>query len=184
MIRSLSRTCSRNSTGRGEMMKATEKCPCGSGNKFGECCGPVISGKQKAKTAEALMRARYSAYVTGDIDFIATSCKRGEDGNDIDLDETRRWSKESEWHGLTIHSVSEGGENDTSGVVEFSAHYSRGGLRDEHRERAVFKKIDGAWLYTEGSLAATTIVRDTPKVGRNDLCPCGSGKKYKKCCGR
>ena len=29
-----------------------------------------------------------------------------------------------------------------------------------------------------------TIVRDLPKVGRNDLCPCGSGKKYKKCCGR
>jgi preprotein translocase subunit SecA len=30
---------------------------------------------------------------------------------------------------------------------------------------------------------AAPIVRDTPKVGRNDLCPCGSGKKYKKCCG-
>jgi preprotein translocase subunit SecA len=28
-----------------------------------------------------------------------------------------------------------------------------------------------------------TIVREVPKVGRNDLCPCGSGKKYKKCCG-
>jgi preprotein translocase subunit SecA len=27
------------------------------------------------------------------------------------------------------------------------------------------------------------IVREAPKVGRNDLCPCGSGKKYKKCCG-
>ena len=30
---------------------------------------------------------------------------------------------------------------------------------------------------------AAPVVRDTPKVGRNDLCPCGSGKKYKKCCG-
>ena len=29
-----------------------------------------------------------------------------------------------------------------------------------------------------------TFVRDTPKVGRNDPCPCGSGKKYKKCCGK
>ena len=26
--------------------------------------------------------------------------------------------------------------------------------------------------------------REAPKVGRNDLCPCGSGKKYKKCCGK
>jgi uncharacterized protein len=31
--------------------------------------------------------------------------------------------------------------------------------------------------------AAGTIRRETGKVGRNDLCPCGSGKKYKKCCG-
>jgi preprotein translocase subunit SecA len=31
--------------------------------------------------------------------------------------------------------------------------------------------------------AVKTIVRDQPKIGRNDLCPCGSGKKYKKCCG-
>ncbi|HAE11536.1 MAG TPA: preprotein translocase subunit SecA [Opitutae bacterium] len=30
---------------------------------------------------------------------------------------------------------------------------------------------------------AVPVVRDTPKVGRNDPCPCGSGKKYKKCCG-
>ncbi len=29
-----------------------------------------------------------------------------------------------------------------------------------------------------------TIIRDHPKVGRNDPCPCGSGKKYKKCCGK
>jgi len=28
-----------------------------------------------------------------------------------------------------------------------------------------------------------TVQRETPKVGRNDPCPCGSGKKYKKCCG-
>jgi uncharacterized protein YecA (UPF0149 family) len=29
-----------------------------------------------------------------------------------------------------------------------------------------------------------TIVRDMPRVGRNDPCPCGSGKKFKKCCGK
>ena len=31
---------------------------------------------------------------------------------------------------------------------------------------------------------SVTVVRTTPKVGRNDPCPCGSGKKYKQCCGR
>jgi len=32
-------------------------------------------------------------------------------------------------------------------------------------------------------MAAHTIQRDQPKTGRNDPCPCGSGKKFKKCCG-
>lgn len=37
-------------------------------------------------------------------------------------------------------------------------------------------------LYKEQRLS-TTVVNESPKVGRNDPCPCGSGKKYKKCCG-
>jgi SEC-C motif-containing protein len=52
----------------------TEKCPCGSGKSYGECCRPVISGEKKAPTAESLMRARYSAYVKHEIDFIIDSC--------------------------------------------------------------------------------------------------------------
>ena len=35
----------------------------------------------------------------------------------------------------------------------------------------------------EASPARATVTRNQPKVGRNDLCPCGSGKKYKHCCG-
>ena len=35
----------------------------------------------------------------------------------------------------------------------------------------------------EDNLPAQPVVRDAQKVGRNDPCPCGSGKKYKKCCG-
>ena len=33
------------------------------------------------------------------------------------------------------------------------------------------------------SAPAVPIRKDEPKVGRNDPCPCGSGRKYKKCCG-
>ncbi len=36
----------------------------------------------------------------------------------------------------------------------------------------------------EALVAKRTPVRDASKVGRNDPCPCGSGKKYKNCCGR
>jgi len=161
-----------------------ELCPCGSGLAYSACCEPIIKGKTPAATAEALMRARYSAYVKHEIQFIADSCYRREGENDIDMDETRRWSEESTWLGLKILGVKQGGPNDEEGIVEFSANYTRNGLKDDHHEVAGFKKFDGKWLYVEGNLAATTIVRATPKVGRNEPCPCGSGKKYKHCCGK
>lgn len=46
----------------------------------------------------------------------------------------------------------------------------------------VFDEDELTKLYKEQK-KSTTIVHDGPKIGRNDPCPCGSGKKYKKCCG-
>ena len=43
---------------------------------------------------------------------------------------------------------------------------------------------DGRWVYTGFEQPkGQPVRRETPKIGRNDPCPCGSGKKYKKCCG-
>ena len=44
------------------------------------------------------------------------------------------------------------------------------------------KDLDGQSPRKSGGI--TTVVNNEPKVGRNDPCPCGSGKKYKNCCGR
>jgi SEC-C motif-containing protein len=161
-----------------------ELCPCGSGKTYGECCGPFITGKSQPATAEQLMRSRYSAYEKHEIAYIIDTCTVREGEQRADPEETRRWSEESKWLGLTILRTEKGTENDTEGVVEFSAEYVRKGLKDVHREKALFKKVNGRWLYDEGSLIPTTIVRAEKKVGRNEKCPCGSGKKYKQCCGR
>lgn len=161
----------------------TDFCPCGSGKKYDECCGAIISGAKKAETAEELMRSRYSAYVAHEIDYIVRTCTVDEQ-NAIDVEETRKWSEESEWQGLKIIKTDKGGPQDSEGVVDFSATYSRKGLRDVHLERAFFKKVNGEWLYESGELIPTTVVRQGAKIGRNDPCPCGSGKKYKHCCGR
>lgn len=156
-------------------------CPCGSGLDFSKCCEPFILGKQKAPSAEALMRSRYTAYSVQAIDYIINTCVK--DGQqDIDVEQTSAWSKKSQWLGLKIVSVNKGGINDTEGSVEFKAEYILDGLKDVHHERALFKKIDGEWLYDSGEVVPTTVVRATPKIGRNDPCYCGSGKKYKHCC--
>ena len=44
--------------------------------------------------------------------------------------------------------------------------------------------VDGGQSSIENPEVNRTVVREEPKVGRNDPCPCGSGKKYKNCCGR
>lgn len=158
-------------------------CPCGSGRIFAECCEPYISGAKLPPTAEALMRSRYSAYVTHAIDYIINTCHTEKGKADIDYKSTKNWSEQSAWLGLKILSTTKGGVDDSEGTVEFEALYERNGLRDTHRETAKFRKNAGRWLYDDGTVATVTVVRAGPKIGRNDPCPCGSGKKYKHCCG-
>lgn len=162
----------------------TDLCPCGSGSSYGECCQPIIFGTKDAPTAESLMRARYTSYVVGAIDFIVDTCTKNGGERDIDRKATEDWSRNSDWHGLKILRTEKGGENDTEGVVEFEASYTLRHMKDRHHETANFKKIGGKWLYDSGNLRVQTVVREGRKIGRNEPCPCGSGKKYKQCCGR
>lgn len=165
------------------MSETTDVCPCGSGKKYADCCEAIIKGTIKAPTAEALMRARYTAYVKHEIDFIINSCEKGEKIEEIDRKATEDWSKNSTWHGLKILRTEPGKEPDTE-IVEFEATYTQKGIRDVHHEIGGFKKINGEWFYSEGLIRPTTVVREGRKVGRNEPCPCGSGKKYKNCCGK
>lgn len=166
------------------MSETKDLCPCGSGKTYAECCEPIIKDPAKAPTAESLMRARYTAYVKQEIDFIINTCEDSDEVAEIDRKATEDWSKSSTWHGLQILRTDKGTEADEEGVVEFEATYTRKQIRDVHHEMAYFKKIDGKWFYSVGQLKTTTVVREGAKIGRNDPCPCGSGKKYKKCCGR
>lgn len=158
-----------------------KQCPCDSGSTYAQCCEPYIKGTLNAPTAEALMRSRYSAYVEHAVDYIIDTCAQNEKEK-IDYKQTKDWSERSKWLGLKIISTEKGGENDTEGTVEFEANYELGGLKDQHHENAKFVKQNGRWLYDEGTIVPKTVVRTAPKVGRNEPCPCGSGKKYKHCC--
>ncbi|MCG8454421.1 MAG: YchJ family protein [Spirochaetales bacterium] len=157
-------------------------CHCGSGVDYKECCYPIISGGVNAPTPEALMRARYSAYVEAEVDFILES--HHHDGREeLSREATEQWAKESEWMGLEIVQ-STGTEQDSYGSVEFIAKY-RAADRSivRHHERSGFEKVEGKWYFKDSEVINTPQKREAPKVGRNDPCPCGSGKKYKKCCG-
>lgn len=157
-------------------------CPCGSTTPYAECCEPIITGKQTAETAEQVMRARYSAYTKAEMDFIFESTHPS-GRNNYDHAGTRAWAENSEWLGLEIIGTVRGGANDSTGEVEFIARFKENGNLREHHENAVFKKLDGIWLFSDGLMVKAKPLSVT-KVGRNDPCPCGSGQKYKKCCGK
>jgi SEC-C motif-containing protein len=157
-------------------------CPCGSGLTFSECCEPVINGTQTAETAEQLMRARYSAYVGVQMDFVFETT-HPDHRQGYDHAGTKEWAENSEWQGLEIVEARKGASEDDVGEVEFIARFKENGAPREHHENAQFRKDGGRWYFTDGSMVKPKPLA-VSKVGRNDPCTCGSGLKYKKCCGK
>ena len=158
-------------------------CPCGSGASLEECCQPFVDGTKTPATAEKLMRSRYTAYTLGEVDYIVETHDPAT-RDEIDPSATRAWAEEAEWHGLEIVATEGGGPDDDEGTVEFVARYEQRERFRNHHERSTFKKREGRWFFHDGEvISQPTVVRGHPKVGRNDPCPCGSGKKHKKCCG-
>lgn len=153
-------------------------CPCGSGNSLDLCCAPLLAGAA-APSPEALMRSRYTAFTQANAAYLEETLAP-EAKEDYDRAETETWIKEAKWHGLEVRG---GAEEDDNGSVEFVARYTFRGKPFAHHELASFRKIDGRWTYVDGVMNPRPQQRVADKVGRNDSCPCGSGKKYKKCCG-
>ncbi len=159
-------------------------CPCGSKIEYENCCEPLIKGTRLPETAEQLMRSRYSAYAKAELAYLLESTHPNQ-RSDYDIKGTKRWAEKSEWDGLQVVSTDKGGAEDSQGKVEFIAHYRYKGKRTAHHELAEFLKEDDRWYFYQGKMVPQQqVVRTDEKVRRNDPCPCGSGSKYKKCCGK
>ncbi|MBP6062585.1 MAG: SEC-C domain-containing protein [Fusobacteriaceae bacterium] len=133
-------------------------------------------------TAEQLMRARYEAYVKGDIKFIVDT-HDSQTAKELDIEETKKWALESKWLGLDILKVELGKESDDTGIVEFVVKFIENGEEKIHHEKSIFLKKNGKWYYSGWLPLQETIVKGK-KIKPNETCPCNSGKKYKKCCGK
>ena len=158
--------------------------PSASDRPYEECCETYIEGRETAPTAEALMRSRYAAHTLGKYDYLNETVHPSI-RDEADHEDMKKWSEAVEWEGLEIFSTKDGAETDETGEVSFEARYSVNGMPQSLREDAFFRREDGRWYYVDGNVhGQDPYRRETPKVGRNEPCPCGSGKKYKKCCGK
>lgn len=162
---------------------SASSCPCGEGESFGNCCGAILAGKRKASTAQQLMRSRYCAFVCRDADYLLATVAP-EKASGFDPDKIR--SDRCEWLGLEIIATDKGDIFDQKGIVEFIARFREDGTDHLLHEISRFERRNGNWLYIYGEFpepeTSKTVV-GARNIGRNDPCPCGSGKKYKKCCG-
>jgi SEC-C motif-containing protein len=153
-------------------------CPCGSGLTFGECCEPIIKQRKVAATAEQLMRSRFTAHVIQDEEHLHRTylpTARQPYVPEESGGEAMNWTR------LVIHSHEPEVKPNTS-YVDFSAYYSQGDQELALHEKSEFLRVDGAWLFSRPLRQGPAPIKSAVKVGRNDPCPCGSGKKYKQCC--
>lgn len=142
-------------------------CPCGSGKAYRDCCHPFHNG-ESAPSPEALMRSRYAAFVTDRPDYLLDTWHQRTRPETLTLENS------PEWTSLRILSAVESGE---TGTVCFRAVYRLGRGWGFLEERSQFVREEGRWFYLHGETSEGQL-----KPGRNEPCPCGSGRKYKSCC--
>ncbi len=124
----------------------SEACPCGSGQVYAACCGPLHQGAAPAPTAAALMRSRYAAFVVGDSDYLFRTWHPRTRPDDVGLDPALTWT------GLEITDVVAGGAEDDEGEVAFVARSCSPLGGDGYlTERSRFVRRAGRWFYLDGS---------------------------------
>ena len=142
--------------------------PCGSGLDYAQCCRPLHRG-EPVSSPEALMRSRYSAFVRDDADYVRASWHPDTRPAELTLEGG------DQWLGLEIVDAKQDGE---AGQVHFRATHRDGDGFAVLEERSRFVRENDHWFYLDGEHTVTPL-----KPGRNNPCPCGSGRKFKKCCG-
>lgn len=121
-----------------------KKCFCDTGLLFAECCGLYLEKNQKAPTALALMRSRYSAYATHNADYLLETTHISERKYHSKA-EILKWATNNKWRQLEILFY-------TENKVEFTAYFLDENQKPQiHHEFSTFKFEDGCWFYVDGN---------------------------------
>ncbi|MTD53925.1 YchJ family protein [Amycolatopsis pithecellobii] len=122
-------------------MAQDPRCPCGTGETYSNCCGPLHSGRRPAATAEQLMRSRFSAFAVGDTAYLLETWHPRTRPDAVSLDEAQRWTR------LDVLATTGGSPFHDTGTVEFRAHYRQHGKPGSMHENSSFVRENGRWRY-------------------------------------
>lgn len=174
-------------------MTISQICPCrvltfNPAVPYSDCCAPLHMGTQLAQAAEQLMRSRYSAFVLtrDDIklaDYIVVTTLPAQQAL-LDKAAIKDWAMTTHWAGLEIiGSWAKVGKRHAQ--VEFKAYFEspddglsigRTQERHAHHELSTFVKVQEKWYFLDPTVSMN--------VTQKQPCICGSGEKFKRCCGR
>lgn len=136
-------------------------------------------GKKNALTAEALLRSRFSAFALKNQTYLLETWHPSKRPPKVDFSEDK-----VKWKRLDIVEKKKGEDKDVKGIIEFKAYYLLDNDEYAVNELSRFCKEQGRWYYLDGVVKSIAKPGQHTNTGKNAPCPCGSGKKYKRCCGK
>ena len=176
----------------------TSLCPCGSTLSYANCCAPLHVGQKIADTAAQLMRARYAAFVLQHIEYIVATTAPFQQAL-LDKKSIADWSQQTDWAGLeVINHLAKLGKRHAQ--VEFKAYFHLPNASAVHSAALDLAVLDSKGLDNKGVHHELSTFVNIPThvtsrwyfldptvvmpVTQKQPCPCGSGEKYKRCCGQ
>ncbi|MDX1525272.1 MAG: YchJ family metal-binding protein [Pseudidiomarina maritima] len=114
-----------------------KKCPCG-GGKYANCCGPFHTGTKLPRTAEQLMRSRYSAFARNLVEYIAATWHPSTRPEQLELSDNPVW--------LQLQIIASGSQGNR-GYVHFIAYFAAEDGIAEMEEESEFIREQGRWWY-------------------------------------
>lgn len=128
------------------MHRILNACPCGRLLDYQHCCGIAHANPNFIKTAEDLMRSRYSAFTLANGPYLIET-HHSKTRKQVNEREIVDWAKSVKWVRLDVLNATQGQETDETGTVEFKAYYKeKNQLRYLH-ENSFFKREMGVWKY-------------------------------------
>lgn len=148
-------------------------CPCGSQMPYADCCQPYHMLLAYPPTAKALMQSRFSAFYFKNIAYIIATTVPAQQ-NLLDKSALQTWADGTNWTRLDVISHHKVGK--CHAQVHFKAYFEGKQGQGVHDELSAFVQMDDRWYFLDPTVAVS--------LTNKQPCLCGSGQKFKACCGR
>lgn len=147
-------------------------CPCG-GGQYEACCQPFHEFVRLPECVDKLMRSRFSAFFLKNVEYVIATTVPAQQAL-LDKSALQAWAEGMNWTHLEVMSHNKVGKRHAQ--VRFRAYFDNGQGEQIYDELSAFVKIEERWYFLDPTLPIN--------LTNKQPCLCGSGDKFKVCCGK